>query len=152
VLAGALTDLPTEEKFRWAIQDQKKSTTPGMSNVSYGNIKDWPDELITHCYHNLRVLWRREHIPQSCKEKWAVPLAKATDAFDINNLRPIGLEDCMKKLWFSISYKRIAGAWHKHGALDEAQHGFVPHRSTDSGFLYLLNQLEKMQEWGVSVL
>ena len=79
-------------------------------------------------------------------------LAKTTDTADINNLRPIGLEDCMRKLWFSISYKRIAAAWYKHGALDEAHHGFVPHRGTDSGFLDLLNQLEKAQEWGVSAL
>ena len=72
--------------------------------------------------------------------KWAVLLAKTADTADINNLRPIGLEDCMQKLWFSISYKRIA------------HHGFVPNRGTDSGFLDLLNQLEKAQEWGVSAL
>ena len=52
-LAGAVADPPTEEEFRWAIKDQKKSTTPGMSNVTFGNIKDWPEELITHCYHIL---------------------------------------------------------------------------------------------------
>ena len=109
-LAGALTDPPTEEEFRWAIKDQKKSTTPGMSNVSYGNIKDWPDELITHCYHILRVLWGREHIPQSWIEKCAALLAKTTDTADINTLRPIRLEDCMRKLGLSISYKRIAAA------------------------------------------
>ena len=83
-LAGALTDPPTEEEFRWAIKDQK-SMTPGMSNVSYGNIKDWPDELITHCYHILRVLWGRGHIPQSWKENLAVFLAKTTDTADIKN-------------------------------------------------------------------
>ena len=55
-LAKALTAPSTEEEFRWAIKDQKKSTTPGMSNVTYGNIKDWPEELINHCYHILRVL------------------------------------------------------------------------------------------------
>ena len=81
-----------------------------MSNVSYGNIKDWPDELITHCNHISRVLWGREHIPQSWNEKWAVLLAKMTDTVDINNLRPIGLEDCMRKLWFSFSYKWIVAA------------------------------------------
>ena len=54
----------------------------------------------------------------------------------------------MRKLWFSISYKQIADAWYRHGALDEAHHGFVPNRGTDSGFLDLLNQMEKAQEWG----
>ena len=58
----------------------------------------------------------------------------------------------MRKLWFSISYKRIAATWSKYDALDEAHHGFVPNRGTDSGFLDLLNQLEKAQEWGVSAL
>jgi hypothetical protein len=52
----------------------------------------------------------------------------------------------MKKLWFSISYKRIVAAWHNHSALDEAHHGFVPHRGTVRGFLDLLNQLKKEQE------
>ena len=103
---------------------------------------------MTHCYHILRVLWGQEHILQTWKEKWAVLLAKTTDTADINNLRPIGLEDCMRKLWFSISYKQIADAWYRHGALDEAHHGFVPNRGTDSGFLDLLNQMEKAQEWG----
>ena len=123
-----------------------------MSNVSYGNIKDWPDELITHCYHILRVLWGRKHIPQSWKEKWAVLLAKTTDTADINSLRPIRLEDCMRKLLFSISYNRIAAAWYKHGAFDETHHVFVPNRGTDSRFIDFLNQLGKAQEWGMSAL
>ena len=80
--------------------------------------------------------------------KIAVFLAKIADSADINNLRPIGLEDCMRKLWFSISYKRIAAAWDKYGALDEAHHGFVPNRGTESGFLDLLNQLEKRKNGG----
>ena len=138
-LQAAMEEPPTEEEFRWALHDQKKSTTPGMSNVTYGNIKDWPDELITDGYQLLRVMWRQQHIPQAWKEKWAVLLAKTADTADINNLRPIGLEDCMQILWFSISYKRIAAAWDKYGALDEAHHGFVPNRGTDSGFLDLLN-------------
>jgi hypothetical protein len=97
-------------------------------------------------------MWGQEHIPQAWKEKWAVLLAKPADTADINNLRPIGLKDCMRKLWFSISYKRIAATWSKYGALDDAYHGFVPNRGTDSGFLDLLNQLEKAREWGVSAL
>ena len=75
-----------------------------MSNVTYGNIKDWPDELITHCCQLLKNMWGKEHIPQVWKEKLAVLLAKTADTSDINNLRPIELEDCMRKQWFSISY------------------------------------------------
>jgi hypothetical protein len=58
----------------------------------------------------------------------------------------------MQNLWFSIGYKRISQAWNKHGALNEAHHGFVSNRGTDSGLLNLLNQLEKAYEWGVSAL
>jgi hypothetical protein len=64
-LQEALVASPTEEEFRLALQDQKTSTTPGMSNVSYGNIKDWPEELITDCYQLLSVMWRQERIPQA---------------------------------------------------------------------------------------
>ena len=39
-LQEAMEEPPTEEEFRWALHDQKKSTTPGMSNVTYDNIKD----------------------------------------------------------------------------------------------------------------
>ena len=90
--------------------------------------------------------------PTILDREMAALLAKTTDMADINTLIPIGLEDCMPKLWLSISYKRITAAWHKHGALHEAHHGFVPNRGTDSGFLDLLNQLEEAQEWGVSAL
>ena len=143
-----LTEAPTEEEFLGALKDIKKSTTPGMSNVSYGNLKDWPEELQTHCYQLLKRMWLQEHIPQQWKEKWAVLLAKSADTADITNLRPIGLEDCLRKLWFGIVYKRIADAWKEFEALDMAHHGFVPNRGTDSGILDLLNQLEKAQEWG----
>jgi hypothetical protein len=54
------------------------------------------------------------------------------------------MEDCLRKLWFSISYQRISQAWNKYGALDEAHHGFVPNRGPDSSFVDLLNQLEKI--------
>ena len=94
-LQAALQVPTTEEDFRWIQKDQKKFTTPSMSKVAYGNIKDWPDELNNHSYHLLRVMWSQEHIPQAWKEKWAVILEKIADTADINNLRPIGLEDCM---------------------------------------------------------
>ena len=60
-----------------------------------------------------------------------VLLAKSADTADITNLRPIGLEDCLRKLWFGIVYKRIAEAWKEFEALDMAHHGFVPNRETD---------------------
>ena len=69
-LQAALHDPPpTEKEFRWALKDQQISTTPGMSNVAYGNIKDWPDEVISHSYQLLQVMWGQEHIPQVWKEK-----------------------------------------------------------------------------------
>jgi hypothetical protein len=55
-LQKAMEAPPTKEAFRWALHDQKKTTTPGMSNISYGNIKDWPEELITHCYQLLSAM------------------------------------------------------------------------------------------------
>jgi hypothetical protein len=68
---------PTEKEFRWAIKDHKKSTAPGMSNVTYGNVKDWPDEIITHCYQLLRNMCEKEHIPL---------VLKTADTSDVNNL------------------------------------------------------------------
>ena len=41
-LADQLQHPTTEEEFYQAIKDKKKSTTPGMSAVSYGHIKEWP--------------------------------------------------------------------------------------------------------------
>ena len=105
-----------------------------MSNVSYGNLKDWPEELQTHCYQLLKRLWLQEDIPQQWKEKWAVLLAKSADTAAITNLRSIGLEDCLRKLWFGIVYKRIADAWKEFEALDMAHHGFVPNRGQTAAF------------------
>jgi hypothetical protein len=80
-LAAQLQQPPSAEELYQAIKDIKKSTTPGMSGVTYGHIKEW-------C---------QEHTPQEWKEKWVVLLAKSQDKADINNLRPIGLEDCVRK-------------------------------------------------------
>jgi hypothetical protein len=75
-LQAALQDPPTEEESCWALKDQKNSTTPGMSNVEYGNIKDWPDELITHSYQLLRVMWGARNIthrPGSRSGQYSLP-------------------------------------------------------------------------------
>ena len=56
---------------------------------------------------------------------WATVLGAASRGVEGRH-QSMSLEDCMRKLWFSISYKRIAAAWDKYGALDEAHHGFVP--------------------------
>jgi hypothetical protein len=40
-----------------------------MSNVTSGNVKDWPDELIAHCYQLLGNMCGKEHFPQVWKEK-----------------------------------------------------------------------------------
>ena len=77
-------------------------------------------------------------------EKWAVLLAKTADTADINNLRPIGLEDCMRKLWFSISYKRIAAAWDKYGALDKAHHGlYLTEEQTVASSIYSISRRKR---------
>ena len=76
-LAAQLQQPPSAEEFYQAIKNIKKSTTPGMSGVTYGHIKEWPPELQEHCYHLLRAMWGQEHIPQEWKEKWVVLLAKS---------------------------------------------------------------------------
>ena len=68
-LRTTLTEAPTEEEFLRAIKDIKKLTTPGMSNVSYGNLKNRLEERQTHCYQLLKRMWLQEHIPQQWKEK-----------------------------------------------------------------------------------
>ena len=68
-LADQLQQPPSAEEFYQAIKDINKSTTPEMSEVSYGHIMEWPQELQEHCYHLLRAMWGQEHIPQEWKEK-----------------------------------------------------------------------------------
>ena len=61
----------------------------------------------------------------------------------MENLRPIRLIECLRKLWFGIIYNRISKTWEQIDNLDHAHHGFVPNKGTDSASIHLLNILER---------
>jgi hypothetical protein len=70
----------------------------------------------------------------------------------MNNLRPIGLLDCPRKLWFGIIFRHMPTTWINHGALKPGHHGFVTHHGTDSSMIELEKYLEEAQENVISAL
>ena len=148
----SLLDPPSWEEFYDAISKPRKQTAPGMSNVTYHDMKHWPDEIQEHCYQLLSHMWPEGHIRDSWKWRWLVGLLKSQDGSKLENLRLIGQIEWPRKLWFGINYRRVSHTWEKYDNLDHAHHGFVPNKGTDSASIHLLNILESAKGSLVNIL
>ena len=92
---------PSWEEFYVTINRPRKQTAPGMSNVSYHDMKHWSAEIQEHCHQLLSRMWPEGHIPDSWKWRWLVGLLKSNDDTKLENLRPIGLIECLRKLYLA---------------------------------------------------
>jgi hypothetical protein len=59
----------------------------------------------------------------------------------MEKLSPVGLIECLRKLWLGVIYNRISKTSEKLENFEHAHHGFVPNIGTDSASIHLLSIL-----------
>ena len=125
-LQKVFTQPPSYDDYLNAIKSHKKDTATGMTGFSYRHLKTLPEDLHKATYNMLCTLWPTQHIPDFCKKRWLIPLLKAAELINIEDLRPICLLEIFRKLRTSILTHRIRNAWNTSTCLTRLNMDSVP--------------------------
>ena len=142
-----LAPCPLLEELTDAIQ-RSPTSSPGISGLSFSHIKLWSAPTVIHIHHLLSLLWEDNHLtPDHWNWKLLCPIPKADkDPQVLDNLRPIMLVECLRKLWVGILIRRLSVFLTKEDFLSKSQHGYVARRSTVTSGLQLVDSLDDFNE------
>ena len=141
----SLEDIPTLAEFKGAMKRMKRDSAPGITGLSYNMMRTWPDEIVEVVYRGIKARWEKGQVPDEWRWKWLAPIPKAADPH-LDDLRPLGLLEPLRKVWMSIFVRRIWKFWTTMGVVNEAQHGSVPGRCTATAVAQLIDGLETAKE------
>ena len=139
---AAMSEPITFETFEDAIKALKADKAPGPSMVTPNMIKAWSYDTLQYAYSLINGLWLAKHIPKWWSDHILCPAPKKSNDPVMENIRPIGLFEVIRKAWTGIIGARIHMVWDSHNILHHAQHGFRWRQGTDTAILKLVNALE----------
>ena len=150
-----LTDLlnidPTFEEFVDFIKASTAGSAAGITGASYNMLKAAPIEILEDIYNAMLRLWRQRHIPNWWQWRLLSAIPKVPDSNSLDNLRPLMLTECFRKIWTTIPLRKIQREWERTNILASEQHGFRPGRGTESAILQLTNLLSHSHEEGTAL-
>ena len=163
-IGRALNNVPTFDEFMGALKACKDGSSPGPNQVSYGLIKQLPQVILQEVYQLLCDIWEQRLTPEEWKLKWQQPIPKTMDSGTgicrVEDFRPLGLVDTLRKLWTKLIIQKIQGVWEGVGIarthleedhVNASQHGFRAHRGTDTALAQLVNALEQAEQSDSSI-
>ena len=139
--------MPTLEEWRTACKNASGGKASSMSGLTYDIVKGWPPEVVDRTYECIAGIKKAGEHPKHWAYKWLAPMPKKTgDDISVNDLRPLTLIEVTRKLWTSVTVRKI---WHvikKHNLLHPSQHGYRRRRGTSSQSLQLIDVFEECEE------
>ena len=124
---------------------------PGPSGVTATMIKAWPPETHSSVFDCLASIWSHRHVPNWWLHSYLHPIPKK-GAATLENLRPLGLYEILRKILAAIIIKRAYRQWECLHLLHPHQHAYRRGMGTGTAILRLLNIIEEASETGQPLL
>ena len=150
-ISEAILRTPSLDDFLREVKALKKRSAPGFTGLDYNMIKQWPEELLTLVHKDLSDQWSRKEIPDFWRWRWLCPIPKKQKLDDLNNLRPLMLNETIRKLWCRLIFKPIQHIWSSHGLLSPNQHGGTYRKGTDTANIEFINLVEEAYRDGTTL-
>ena len=99
--------------------------------MNYNLLRNLTSTLTRRLYDILVEAWTTRTPLEGWGDRWLVPVPKIKDP-GLKDLRPIVLVDVLRKVWVGLLLNKIRNTWDKWGLINEAQHGFMTGRGTES--------------------
>ena len=142
----ALEEPFTFEEFHRMIKRARGSSAGGITGLSYGILKLAPEPLLEHLFEICARMWEQRYIPPYWRVKYLHLLVKDLSKSGLNNLRPIGLIEVLRKIWSNLVIHRIRCAMYESQFFSPAQYGFISRKGTTDELIQLTNVLEEASE------
>ena len=141
---------PTKEEFYNSIKYAGRGKATGLSGLSNEMMQCWPDIIKDKVHSILCEMWKDKQVPAHFKWKYLVAIPKVPDP-NLDQLRPLMLVECLRKVWTSCFVRRIGKIWSQDETLEDEQHGSRARKSCDTATVQWLNALETAKEWKSNV-
>jgi len=139
------------DDLKGAIKSAKAGTAPGPSLLTINMLKAAPEDLLKHIHSLLSVMWTHRYVCVWWRDKFMSPLPKKPNPTStLENIRPIGLLEVLRKLWTGILTRRIVTIWETNDVLNQSQHGYRWRNGTPSAILRVLNKIEEAKAEKIS--
>ena len=123
-MSEILNTAPTLEEFTAVIRKGVGGRTPGMTGLTYGLMKIWPEDVIKKVYDLMLQQWTNKAMPEFMKWRWLCPIPKKMGDIRREDLRPLSLVEVLRKSWSSHVVWKMRALWEKYGLIDEAQSAY----------------------------
>ncbi|KAM7306284.1 hypothetical protein ISCGN_010015 [Ixodes scapularis] len=121
----------TDAELQTALFQLKRNTAPGPDKITYGMLRNIPDNKLDELLRHINEVWATGELPEEWKEEHVIMLPKPGKLPNTPaNLRPISKTSCMGKLMEKMALNRLE--WHLE-ATNQLPHtlvGFRKHVST----------------------
>lgn len=121
----------TDAELQTALFQLKRNTAPGPDKITYGMLRNIPDNKLDELLRHINEVWATGELPEEWKEAHVIMLPKPGKLPNTPaNLRPISKTSCMGKLMEKMALNRLE--WHLE-ATNQLAHtlvGFRKHVST----------------------
>ena len=146
VIRADLLAAPTLEQFKASLQHSKNGSAGGPSGCTYGQIRAWPDDMLTLAYTSLCACWAESKTLKSWDARWVVVIPKggSLGCGEVlkSDMRPLVLAEALRKLWLRCIIHKIMGHCQRLKLLHRSQHAWWS-KGTETGLGEFLNTVEQ---------
>ena len=139
-------DCITYDDVASAIKELKSSLSVGVDNVPSFIVKGCAEHLIYPLIIIFNLSLKTCSFSCFWKNTKVIPVHKVGDVKNCQNYRPIAILSPFAKVFEIVIYKKIFSQ--VRGIVNDAQHGFFPHRSTQSNLYCLTSNIISAFETG----
>ncbi|KAM7284815.1 hypothetical protein ISCGN_001909 [Ixodes scapularis] len=101
----------TDAELQTALFQLKRNTAPGPDKITYGMLRNIPDNKLDELLRHINEVWATGELPEEWKEAHVIMLPKPGKLPNTPaNLRPISKTSCMGKLMEKMALNRLE--WH----------------------------------------
>ncbi|KAM7289705.1 hypothetical protein ISCGN_029833 [Ixodes scapularis] len=116
----------TDAELQTALFQLKRNTAPGPDKITYGMLRNIPDNKLDELLRHINEVWATGELPEEWKEAHVIMLPKRGKLPNTPaNLRPISKTSCMGKLMEKMALNRLE--WHLE-ATNQLAHTLVGFR------------------------
>jgi hypothetical protein len=120
----------TVTEFIAAVRGKSNKSAPGATGLSYAELQCCDDDVLGMLSDLCNLSAESGVIfPSWAKEiVYMIPKEEGEDL--LTKMRPLKLQEALKKVTVGVKKDRMVNAWHKLGLCDESQYAFLKGRST----------------------
>ena len=87
-MSAVMCEVHSLSDFTQIIKKGVGGRAPGMTGLTYGLMKAWPDKVIALVYELLVKQWNSSSMPEFIKWRWMFPIPKKQGGVRMTDLRP----------------------------------------------------------------